>query len=278
MEISHIVEVNGHSQTNKEDRCEGERFWYRFSPGSKLKMPVSCSRCFAQNPQGAVACHACGLALGGVPRPAVSFRAVRADGGPEAVMPMTGDLFSCGKKGDLALPDDPFVADAQARFFFSGGKLAVEDIGGGNGVFCRLRQDRELKLGGELRIGRQRLLLEPIPKAAPAADGALAWGSPDRGARFRLVQLLEGGLKGAGFLLREGDNHLGREVGDITFPADGFISGKHAVIHVSQERLLLRDLGSSNGTFLRLAAPSYVAGGDQFLIGRQLLRVEIATV
>ncbi len=38
----------------------------------------------------------------------------------------------------------------------------------------------------------------------------------------------------------------------------------------------MKDLGSSNGTFLRLAAPAFVDNGDQFLIGRQLVRVEMA--
>jgi len=38
---------------------------------------------------------------------------------------------------------------------------------------------------------------------------------------------------------------------------------------------MVRDLGSSNGTFLRLTAPAFVDNGDQFLIGRQLVRVEL---
>ncbi|MEN9799967.1 MAG: hypothetical protein RL653_3664, partial [Pseudomonadota bacterium] len=38
-----------------------------------------------------------------------------------------------------------------------------------------------------------------------------------------------------------------------------------------------RDLGSSNGTFVRLAGPVLVDGGDQLLVGRQLLRVERGT-
>jgi hypothetical protein len=34
-------------------------------------------------------------------------------------------------------------------------------------------------------------------------------------------------------------------------------------------------LGSSNGTFVRLGAPAFVDNGDQYLIGRQLLRMEL---
>jgi hypothetical protein len=209
-------------------------------------------------------------------RPRVAVRVVRADGGPESVIPMRGDVMLCGRNGDLSIPDDPFVADTQMRLFFSGQKLAVEDVGGGNGVFTRLRNEREVATGGEIRLGRQRLVIEPVPALAPGEDGATAWGSPDAGFRFRLVQLMEGGLRGAAFPLKEGDNAIGRELGDITFPTDGFVSGRHAVLHVAPDRAVIRDLGSSNGTFLRLAAPAFVDNGDQFLIGRQLVRVEMA--
>ncbi|MDP2272225.1 MAG: FHA domain-containing protein [Archangium sp.] len=209
-------------------------------------------------------------------RPRVAVRVVRADGGPESVIPMRGDVMLCGRSGDLAIADDPFVADTQMRLFFSGARLAVEDVGGGNGVFTRLRAEREVPAGGEIRVGRQRLVVEPVPPLAPADDGATAWGSPDAGHRFRLVQLLEGGIRGGAYPLKDGENNIGRENGDITFPSDGFVSGRHAVLQVAPERLMLRDLGSSNGTFLRLGAPSFVDNGDQFLIGRQLVRVELS--
>ena len=201
---------------------------------------------------------------------------MRADGGPESVIPMRSDVMLCGRNGDLSIPDDPFVADTQMRLFFSGQRLAVEDVGGGNGVFTRLRTEREVATGGEVRLGRQRLVIEPVPALSPGEDGATAWGSPDAGFRFRLVQLMEGGLRGAAFPLKEGDNQIGREIGDITFPTDGFVSGRHAVLHVAPDRAVMRDLGSSNGTFLRLAAPAFVDNGDQFLIGRQLVRVEMS--
>jgi FHA domain len=209
-------------------------------------------------------------------RPRVAVRVVRADGGTESIVPMESEVLMAGRVGELQLPDDPFVAEAQMRLFFSGTRLAVEDVGGGNGIFTRLRSEREVGVGGEVRVGRQRLLVEPVPALAPHTDGATAWGSPDVGYHFRLIQLLEGGGRGQAFPLKDGDNLLGRENGDITFPTDGFVSGRHAQVQVKPERILLKDLGSSNGTFLRLAAPAFVENGDQFLIGRQLIRVELS--
>jgi FHA domain/zinc-ribbon domain len=246
-----------------------------------------CPRCDAPNPDEQQLCLACGATLRGetlvtgpptAQRPRVSFRVVRADGGPEMVVPMPGETLTCGTRADLALPDDPFIAPVQARFFFSGHRLAVEDLGGGNGVFARLKGERELPVGGELRLGRQRLLLEIIPPVTPGEGGAVAWGSPDPGYKLRIVQLLESGMRGAAFCLREGENLLGREVGDITFPGDGFVSGRHAVLNARGDRLLVKDVGSSNGTFMRLSAPSFVESGDQFLVGRELVRIEFAGV
>ena len=126
-----------------------------------------------------------------------------------------------------------------------------------------------------MRLGRQRLILEPVPPLAPGPGGVTVWGSADPGYRFRLIQVLEGGMRGSAFALKDGENHLGRDAGDITFPQDGFVSGRHATLTVRQGRLWVKDLGSSNGTFVRLSAPAFVDPGDQFLIGRQLLRVEL---
>jgi pSer/pThr/pTyr-binding forkhead associated (FHA) protein len=210
------------------------------------------------------------------PRPKVVLKVVRADGGAETAYQMTSDSLGIGSQGPVLLPDDPFVAGAQARLFFSGGRLAIEDVGGGNGTYVRLRQAREVAPGAEFRVGRQRLLLEAILPITPAPDKTVAVGSPDPGSRLRVIQLFEGGARGGAFLLKPGENLLGREQGDLTFPGDGFVSGRHAALQVDDTRVALKDLGSSNGTFLRLGPPHFVENQDQFLIGRELVRVELS--
>ena len=244
----------------------------------------SCQRCGALLSSGSRFCPSCGTPAnqGGMDSSAgpaapvrVALRIVRADGGPEVLVAMKGEQLVCGRRGDVQLADDPFVAELQARFYFASGRLAVEDVGGGNGVFVRIRAERLVNAGGELRMGRQRLRVEALPPVEHGPGGTIMWGSPEPGFRFRLVQILEGGLLAAAFPLKEGDNSVGREYGDVTFPTDGFVSGRHAVLHVRSDRLTIRDLGSSNGTFLRLSGPAFVEDGDQYLIGRQLLRVDV---
>ena len=244
-----------------------------------------CPRCDAENADHALKCASCGAPITsgtmviGVPkdllRPKLVLRVVRADGGPEMVAAMRGEVLHCGRTGELAFPDDPFVSQVQARFFYAGNRLAVEDLGGGNGVFVRLKAERPLMVGTEVRLGRQRLVLEPIPAPTPGPAGELAWGSPDPGYKLRLVQLLEGGGRGSAFPLKDGENWIGREAGDVTFPSDGFVSGRHAVVTVEGDQASVRDVGSSNGTFARLAAPAYLEEGDQLLIGRELVRIEL---
>ena len=68
---------------------------------------------------------------------------------------------------------------------------------------------------------------------------------------------------------------LGREIGDIIFSDDEFMSRRHAQVSYRNGRGHLEDLGSSNGTFLRLRGPHGLASGDLIRLGDELLRFEI---
>lgn len=199
---------------------------------------------------------------------------IRADGLPGVVFELHAEETLCGRgEGAVRIPDDPTVSPLHARFTLRGGALAVEDLGSLNGTFLRLRAPRRVCAGDEIRIGRQLLRVEPLPRP-PAAPGARAWGAPDRGQALRLAQLLEGGGTGETFPLREGANAIGRDAGDVTFPGDRYVSGRHARLEVDADGATLTDTASSNGTFVRLSAPAALEPGDQLLVGAQLLRVD----
>ncbi len=248
-----------------------------------------CALCHHQNLFGQLTCEKCGSSLSSwgamltsepepaFIRPLVTIRVVAADGGEEDVFSLRKEEVTVGSSAELLLMDDPFVAHVQARIFFSNTDVVVEDLAGGNGVFAKLRKPSELKASQEVRCGRQRLIFEPLPHLNTSTPRA--WGSPDTGYRGRLVQILETGLQGNAFLLQEGDNWIGRDNGDITFPGDGFVSGRHALLQLdSHGRATISDLGSSNGTFLRIDSTSKLEDGDQLLIGRHLLKMAIMTV
>jgi pSer/pThr/pTyr-binding forkhead associated (FHA) protein len=70
---------------------------------------------------------------------------------------------------------------------------------------------------------------------------------------------------------------LGREVGDIVFTGDPFMSRRHAALNrnPAKDSFTLTDLGSSNGTFLRVRGKVELKAGDQLRIGQQLFRFDM---
>jgi pSer/pThr/pTyr-binding forkhead associated (FHA) protein len=65
---------------------------------------------------------------------------------------------------------------------------------------------------------------------------------------------------------------LGRETADIPIRGDRFVSGQHAEVEVTGDHVVLRDLDSRNGTFVRLESEIELRHGDVVSVGRQLLR------
>jgi len=212
------------------------------------------------------------------PRARARVSAIARDGSRSADFVLTRDETKVGREvpeGEVKLDKDPFIAPLHAVFRFEGPQLVVQDSGSANGVFLWLKQ-RELHTGDELRIGRQRLRIEWMPEEPETIADEPLWGSPNPGYIARAVQLLEGGGEGDIFPLKSGDNVVGRGTGDVSFPQDGYVSSKHAMITVGDGTLSVKDLGSANGTFVRIAGSAKVASGDLLLVGEQILRVDPA--
>jgi pSer/pThr/pTyr-binding forkhead associated (FHA) protein len=212
------------------------------------------------------------------PRPPNRFRltTIRSDGNPGTSFALDREEVVCGRtEGELRLAADATVSPRHARFVPASGGVRVEDLGSVNGTFVRLKEPRRIALGEEFRVGQQLLRLEPLPRPARQDDrGVRPWGTPDPGYRLRVSQLLDGGGLGEIFPLKEGENLVGRDSGEVTFPSDRYVSARHARIDVRGNDVTLVDLGSSNGTFAKLAGPVDLAPGDQVLVGGQLLRVD----
>ena len=113
----------------------------------------------------------------------------------------------------------------------------------------------------------------------PDSDGTYFYGSPKRASKLALVQMLAGGYPGTVYRAAGDLMTIGREGNDVNFPEDPFISGKHATVQAIETsdgpRFTLVDLGSKNGTFLRVQDEVPLFHGDYVFIGQQLLRVEI---
>ena len=90
----------------------------------------------------------------------------------------------------------------------------------------------------------------------------------------RLHLVMEGGQAGEIYDLA-GDTVIGRNNGEITFPHDGFMSGRHARIERRGGRFILTDEGSRNGTFIKIKGEVELQPGDMILVGKQLFRFEV---
>lgn len=74
------------------------------------------------------------------------------------------------------------------------------------------------------------------------------------------------------FSLDRGEAVIGRGDADIKFEFDVYLSPLHARIDLNNGALMLRDLGSRNGSWVFIERPTKLIDGDLILIGSQILR------
>jgi pSer/pThr/pTyr-binding forkhead associated (FHA) protein len=205
---------------------------------------------------------------------------VHRDGTDGITYNLLGDQIDIGRtEGDL-LFEDPHLAPRHARINASLTGRVLTPLETRNGVYVRLRGPVDLQDGDYLLMGKQvlrfELVSEPERNVRPALEhGVVVFGTPVRPPWARLRQITPAGVGRDIFHLARPDIVLGREIGDIIFSEDEFMSRRHAQVSYRGGRGHLEDLGSSNGTFLRLRGPHGLASGDLIRLGDELLRFEI---
>ena len=65
---------------------------------------------------------------------------------------------------------------------------------------------------------------------------------------------------------------VGRTRGDVRFDDDETLSPEHALLTWRSNALCVRDLGSSNGSWVFITGPHSLSDGDLLLIGSQIIR------
>jgi pSer/pThr/pTyr-binding forkhead associated (FHA) protein len=180
-------------------------------------------------------------------------------------------------QGAILFPDDPFLSPRHANFFYREGRLFIRDEGGLNGVYMRLREPTPLTSGDFFLCGEEIFRFEAMEPDddVVAPDGTYYFSSPKRRNYFRLVQILVGGREGLRYHAKRKSLIIGRERCDLNFPLDRFISGSHSKVEMSDTGFRLSDMGSRNGTFIRIHSETELTHGDYVFLGQQLLRVEI---
>jgi pSer/pThr/pTyr-binding forkhead associated (FHA) protein len=205
---------------------------------------------------------------------------VKGDTGDGVSYQLNGTEHVVGRsEGAILFADDALISPRHANFLYRDGKLVVRDEGSHNGVFTRIRAPVNLESGGAFLVGEQLLQVEaaaPDFGPQPDSEGTYYYASPKRASKMRLIQRLRGGDIGIIFRARGDTITIGRENNDVNFPDDPFISGHHSQVSIGADgRFTLSDLGSKNGTFVRITEEAPLQTGDYVFLGQQLLRVEM---
>lgn len=257
--------------------------------------PTPCPNCSAEVPPNFKFCGACGFdmtnARGATPAPAAPAPApaaapaadtgarltlIRPDGTEGESFPLNAGATAVGRDAAGPFATDTYLSPVHANFELAGGQLTVTDANSLNGVYVRIPQDTpyELTHGTIFRIGQEILRFDALPEAALGGDGTEVMGSPNPGYLGRISLVIGRESMGNAYCIPDEGMHLGRERGDVIFPDDGYVSGLHCRLHGEGGRVYLTDLGSSNGTFLRIEAPTGLPTGSLLLMGQQLFRAE----
>jgi len=204
--------------------------------------------------------------------------ALRADGSEAGSYPLPDSpQLTVGRDTGAIFAGDSYLSPRHATLTRRANDLLVRDAGSLNGVYLKLRPHEPwpLDFGDVFRIGQEIVRYEELVQQPPTADGVRRFGSPAKGYIGRLALVIGRDTTGNAFPVPERGVHCGRERGDILFSEDGYVSGLHCRIGKSNDgKTTLTDVGSSNGTFIRLKTEHTLLSGDILLMGQQLFRVD----
>jgi pSer/pThr/pTyr-binding forkhead associated (FHA) protein len=243
----------------------------------------SCGTRMAKAPSGAnsalgVQRTMYGSGMAPTPAPVAAPRGrlvlIRPDGTEGGTHPLHDGETLIGRGQGALFEADAYLSPRHAEFMAGPNGLTVRDLRSLNGVFLKIAVEESLESGDIFRLGQELLRFEVISAPQPLEDGTEVMGTPNPGFWGRLSVIVGRDVDGSAFPLFGDAIVLGRERGDILFPEDGYVSGTHARIALNDGQVLLSDLGSSNGTFLRLRHERTIPNGSFILMGQQLFRVE----
>lgn len=239
----------------------------------------NCPRCGERNPDGSRFCHSCGFAMH-PPAPAKPPQGAAPAAPPVSVV--------CSRCRGVADPGADFCK-------FCGARLGGNEPASSNRVVPAAQavprpNVPDLSLSPPVAMGPPAVSAMPsTPAIAPAYDQQAAHPQPAHpqaspAVRARLVRIAKDGSEGAQHAITADVTDIGRSEGAIVLADDPYLSPRHARISLrpandpnAPAALVLVDLGSVNGVFVRLRAAHPLTHGDLLLLGQQVLRFEAVT-
>lgn len=259
------------------------------NPAQASTSPRRCPQCGADVPPGFRFCGACGCRMDELsqpsmpaarpaprPQPRAVLTLIRPDGSEGGTHELRQGENKIGRNFGSLFESDGYLSPVHADLIVNLTTATVRDLESLNGVFVKMTEEEEIHRGQVLRIGQELLRLELIDPPEPIADGTEVMGSPNPGYWGKITVIIGRNVDGASYPLIGDSITLGRERGEINFPDDGYVSGLHARISLRDDRVFLADLGSSNGTFVKVSGERALVNDSFVLMGQQLFRINLS--
>jgi pSer/pThr/pTyr-binding forkhead associated (FHA) protein len=186
------------------------------------------------------------------------------DGTEQGEYPLKEGDNLIGREVGGIFAEDNLLSSKHATIIVQGQQAWVRDEGSRNGVYARIapRQHIELQDNDQFCIGRIILRFEFRPTAEGVGFLHLVVGRDVDKGLFPYV-VPQTGMT------------LGRSRADLKFPKDGWVSGIHCQLMPVAGQVMLVDLKSSNGTFLRIRGLRPLAHGDALLMGQRIFHMQL---
>lgn len=203
------------------------------------------------------------------------------DGTTEVATVLHGEALF-GRHTHAWLTDDALVSPRHMSLSPAGDHVLLRDLQSLNGIFLRLSANvpAVLTSGDVLLAGAQimrfAVLDGEVPRPIVHVTNEVettTFGSPARPRLAKLDEVTGDGQPGNTYVIGMQSVVIGREATDILYADDPHLSRRHAELRASAGVFTLTDLGSSNGTYIRIRGEVLLGPGDEIRIGQQRLRV-----
>ncbi len=227
--------------------------------------------------------------------PQAGLLIVRA--GRHTMVPLTKDINIIGRKLADIILDDPKISSAHAEIRREGERYFIKDLMSTNGTFLNKKPVSLMALTDQdlIEVGSSSLCffqnMKDYPQGVEPGDesrseivatqvqeltrGAITTTKTMLQSILRL-EIKEGPDKGRKFQFRKPFILIGRRDADLVLQ-DVDVSRQHAMVEIfSQTSLFVKDLGSTNGTFVngRKIQAEKVQSGDEISVGNTVIRLE----
>ncbi len=171
---------------------------------------------------------------------------------------------------DISLPNDLHLSSRHASFKKNAQNLILEDLKSLNGTWLRLRSSKIMSVGEEFMIGQQMFKIQLSSSAVTDLNKA---PNAIKFSKYTLSHIRSDGAQLGLYPLIEGISKIGRYLSDVTFSYDAYMSPAHIAISVKNDMLEVKDLGSQNGTWLRVVQKIELQKNDIIRLGQSLICV-----